>query len=248
MDLSGTYGLLRSIIIYYGIPGRGRRWRNLYRSFVQPGELCFDIGAHVGNRTCSLLALGARVVSVEPQSRYLELLKRLYGRNPNAHLVGAALGAKKDQAEIHISQSTPTVSSLSSEWIAQVRKTPEFSWVDWNKKETVEVTTLDALIAQYGLPTFCKLDIEGYELEALKGLSIPIKALSFEYLPAMMSIALACIQRLRHLADYEFNLVPGELPVFASKRWMDDTQIVEQLNPIPTTQRAGEIFARLKRA
>ena len=39
----------------------------LYGQFVRPGDLVFDIGAHVGDRVASFRRLGARVVAVEPQ-------------------------------------------------------------------------------------------------------------------------------------------------------------------------------------
>jgi len=39
----------------------------LYRRFVQPGDLVFDVGAHVGDRIASFRRLGARVVAIEPQ-------------------------------------------------------------------------------------------------------------------------------------------------------------------------------------
>ena len=39
----------------------------LYRRFLRPGDLAFDVGAHVGDRVASFRRLGARVVAVEPQ-------------------------------------------------------------------------------------------------------------------------------------------------------------------------------------
>ena len=35
--------------------------------FLQPGDLVFDVGAHVGNKTEIYRSYGARVVCVEPQ-------------------------------------------------------------------------------------------------------------------------------------------------------------------------------------
>ena len=60
-------GLVRSLAIYHLIPRRQRPLRALYGEFVSAGDLAFDIGAHVGNRTRALVALGCRVVAVEPQ-------------------------------------------------------------------------------------------------------------------------------------------------------------------------------------
>ena len=57
----------------------------------------------------------------------------------------------------------------------------------------VEVTTLDRLIAIYGAPTFCKIDVEGSELQVLEGLTEALPALSFEFLPVSIKRAYGCI-------------------------------------------------------
>jgi hypothetical protein len=58
---------LRSLCIYYGNRrGRGGMDR-LYGQFVRPGDLVFDIGAHVGDRVANFRRLGARVVAAELQ-------------------------------------------------------------------------------------------------------------------------------------------------------------------------------------
>lgn len=64
-----------------GIPLRARRLARLYRPFLPPGALGFDIGAHVGNRVRCWRTLGARVVAVEPQPDLRRILERLYGRD-----------------------------------------------------------------------------------------------------------------------------------------------------------------------
>ncbi len=79
-------GLGRSIAVYYGNPLKLRRMQRFYAQFIQPGDLCFDIGAHVGNRVLVWSRLGARIVAVEPQPACLALLRRLYGRSPQRYL------------------------------------------------------------------------------------------------------------------------------------------------------------------
>src|SRR5690606_17457557 len=57
-------GITRSLIVYWR-PGRQRGLRDLYRPFVAPGGLVFDVGAHIGDRTAAFASLGARVVALE---------------------------------------------------------------------------------------------------------------------------------------------------------------------------------------
>jgi FkbM family methyltransferase len=45
---------------------------------------------------------------------------------------------------------------------------------------TVPVTTLDKAIDEFGVPTFCKIHVEGFESDALKGLSKPIPLLALD--------------------------------------------------------------------
>ncbi|HRD74433.1 MAG TPA: hypothetical protein PK264_00620 [Hyphomicrobiaceae bacterium] len=59
--------LARSIVTYHGDAAKTAAMDHLYSRFVKPGDLAFDIGAHVGDRTASFLRLGARVVALEPQ-------------------------------------------------------------------------------------------------------------------------------------------------------------------------------------
>jgi protein-L-isoaspartate O-methyltransferase len=68
-SLRTARGVVRSLGIYYGSRQRSRAaaMDALYRQFVKPGDLVFDIGAHVGDRVAAFRRLGARVVAVEPQ-------------------------------------------------------------------------------------------------------------------------------------------------------------------------------------
>ena len=84
-------GLARSLLVYHAIPRRQRRMQRLYRQFAQPGDLVFDIGAHVGNRARALAALGCRVIALEPQPDFARLLRLLFARNARIEVVEAAV-------------------------------------------------------------------------------------------------------------------------------------------------------------
>ena len=237
-------GLLRSILMYYGVPLRNRALVRFYAQFVRPGDLCFDIGAHVGNRLWALSRLGARVVAVEPQPQCMRLLRRWYGHYPNVELIERAVGAAPGARTLFVSERTPTVTTLSQDWIAAVGATPGFAGVRWNRGIPVRVTTLDELIAHYGEPAFCKIDVEGAELDVLRGLSSPLKTLSFEYIPAAIDVAVSCVGRLGELGSYEYNWSPGELPRLQPSAWLGPAQMADLLRRMPARGRSGDVYAR----
>ena len=238
-------GLLRSILMYYGNPFRKRCLTRFYAQFIQANDLCFDIGAHVGNRINVWSDLGARVVALEPQPHCMRLLKRWYGHYSHITLIEQAVGAKTGTQSLFISQRTPTVSTLSRDWMNTVQQTDSsFAKVEWDEAIPVTMTTLDALIAQCGEPAFCKIDVEGYELEVLRGLSQPLRALSFEYIPATSESSIACLSRLDDLGHYQFNWSRGESQQLQSPTWLTLHEMVSILRNMSINSGSGDIYAR----
>ena len=240
-----TPGMRKSLLRYYGVPGRIALFTRLYSQFVGRGDLCFDLGAHVGDRIRAWTRLGARVVALEPHPAFADLLDRWYGGRSDVTLLNEAVGARPGVTHLFISQKNPTLSTLSPEWIHAIQRSRQFRGIEWETTVQVGVTTLDCLIHEYGLPVFCKIDVEGYELEVLNGLSDAIPALSLEYNPAVPDIALGCISRLTELGEYEFNWTVRELPRFRSSAWLDPDSMGAELRKLPLEARTGDVYARL---
>ena len=147
-------GLLRSLIVYWR-PGRQKGLRRLYRPLVEPGDLVFDVGAHLGDRSVAFAALGARVVALEPQPQVVPWLRRIVGRKYRIIVRAEAVGRAAGTARLAISRRTPTVSTLAQTWRKKLPETnPSFRRIHWEDAAEVPVITLDALIEIYGLPRF----------------------------------------------------------------------------------------------
>lgn len=239
-------GLVRSLAIYHAIPLRQRHLRRFYAQFVSPGDLVFDIGAHAGNRTRAFAAMGCRVVAVEPQPDFARLLRRLFARSPRVTVIEAGVGREAGRAALSISERTPTVTTLDPAWRDARARDPDFAHVDWNTEIEVEMTTLDLLIDQFGTPAFVKIDVEGGEPGVLAGLSRPVPALSFEYLPRALDYARASVARVCELGPYRFNWSLGESYRLLGERWMDDAEIAATLETETAQRRPGDVYARLQ--
>ena len=105
---------------------------------------------------------------------------------------------------------------------------------------------MDQLIEKYGLPAFCKIDVEDFELQVLQGLNTAIPALSYEYFSPTRDRAILCIDRLEELGDYEYNWSYGESQKFESEKWVSADEMRKVLNQYTDEDRSGDIYARLK--
>ncbi len=211
--------------------------RRFHRQLIHRKALCFDIGANVGKSSALYLDLGARVVAIEPQKRCLrELRERLDQRRWHGRwsVQATAVGARTGQAELQGVTDESQVASLSPAWIAAVRGCGRFSEMRWTEREVVPVTTLDALIAEHGVPDFCKIDVEGSEAEVLAGLSQPLPTVSIEFTPELTGHFAACANRLEKLGRYEYAFAPHDQ--WTELQWRDEIE--------PAV--GGDVYARLK--
>lgn len=241
--LKTVRGIARSLCIYYGDRQHGPAMDRMYRNFVRPGDLVFDIGAHVGDRIAAFRRLGARVVALEPQPALAKTLHLIYGRDPKVTIGAAAVGRQPGSIELNVNLANPTVSTASADFIAATADAPGWESQVWSKRVRVPLTTIDALIASHGKPAFIKIDVEGFEAEALAGLSQPVAALSFEFTLIQRNVARECIERCRTLGYAQFNAALGESQTFAHYDWVDADAISRWIDGLPPQANSGDIYA-----
>jgi FkbM family methyltransferase len=242
-SLRTARGVMRSLNVYYRDRSRAGAMDRLYSQFIRPGDLAFDIGAHVGDRIAAFRRLGARVVAVEPQPALVRTLKMLYGMRGDVTIETKAVGRSAGTIEMKVNSANPTISTASDAFVDAARGAPGWEGQIWDNAIQVPMTTLDALIAAHGEPAFIKIDVEGFEEEALAGLSRPVRALSFEFTTIQREVARACVERCAALGYAQFNAALGESQQLGE--WRTASKMLAWLDALPHAANSGDVYARL---
>ena len=234
-------GVMRSLGVYYGHRKHAAAMDRLYREFVKPRDLVFDVGAHVGDRIAAFRRLGARVVAVEPQPALVFTLKALYGRSSDVVVEAKAVGRNPGTISMMINTANPTISTASRDFVRAADGAAGWEGQVWDRSIEVPVTTLDTLIGAHGVPSFIKIDVEGFEEEVLAGLTRPVTALSFEFTTIQREIARACIERCVALGLTRFNSAVGESQELGG--WRTALAMTRWLDELPHAANSGDVYA-----
>ena len=144
-----------------------RRVRILDQTSV---DLVIDVGAAGGRYGMELREAGyhGAIVSLEPLAEAFSRLSRVCAGDPRWRCLQVALGAREGRAEINVAANSDS-SSLLEMTGRHIDSEPDSAYVG---TEQVEVRTLDSiwkeLVGGAARP-FLKLDVQGFELEVLKG-------------------------------------------------------------------------------
>jgi FkbM family methyltransferase len=174
-----------------------------YSNFIKIDDLCFDVGGNIGEKARVFLKLGAKVVIIEPQKNCVDMLKNRFGSE--AIILQKGVGAIKEIKDFYISNNSQ-LSSFNKNWLDDLNET-RFVNSKVQMIEKIEIITLDSLINTYGVPSFIKIDVEGYELEVIKGLSKQFNLLSFEFtVPERLDALLKILDNLNQkFSNLKFN-------------------------------------------
>jgi FkbM family methyltransferase len=213
------------------------QWRrNFYRQMIAPGELCFDVGANIGDYTDALMSIGAKVVAVDPQPSCIKELRARFRRNDRVTVVPVAVGETEGAAKFFLRKKT-----VSSGFIEE--------WDDQENAGSIQVPvkTLDQLISSYGRPKYIKIDVEGYELPTFKGLNSKIDLISFEYHLSKEDCAekLQIINNLKRFGDLRIAIL-GEGDRAWTMPWQNLNDFLTVFpDGVPKTAFLGDIFVQI---
>jgi FkbM family methyltransferase len=232
-------------------PGNFSRWFNrsyrtktnqeisFFSQLLKPNSLCFDVGANIGEKSEILLRAGVNIVAFEPQPNCVKELKaRCSPYRNHLRICQSAVGSEPGEAELYSSNHS-YVSSFFHDWAdGPTSKIP------------VIVTTLDNAIAEFGKPSYCKIDVEGWEFEVLKGLTQPIPIISIEYHMGEREVGIVhdCLVYLSQFGEMEINITPAETLAFALQEWVSLEKFLELFPDIfrdKYEHRYGDIFIRI---
>jgi FkbM family methyltransferase len=210
--------------------------------------LIFDIGANRGVKAEIFLKLGARVIAVDPDvSNQKTLTKRFLAlrlRKKWIIVVPKAVSNRNGHEILWVSEPGFEMNTLNAKWAETLEKDPaRFGRTfEYREKRQVETITLEQMIRTYGCPFYIKIDVEGYELEALEGLQTAVPYISFEVnLPDFQLEGQQCIDRLRRIAASGlFNCAVRHELIFPE--WMPYDRFARTFSEIGAT--SVEVFWR----
>lgn len=174
-------------------------------------DFIIDIGMHKGEDTGYYLMRGYNVLAVDADPAMIELAKKNFKneyQKGQLQLLNAAI-SDKDGGTVTFNLSENTLWNSLKENIADRANLGK-------NAITVPTRTLTSLVAEYGAPYYCKIDIEGYDEVALQTLKTATE------LPEYISVesecvaegetisdeqALATLYRLKELGYSRFKLV-----------------------------------------
>lgn len=208
-----------------------RRERRLFERLIAAagGGLVFDIGANRGSKTALFARYATQVVGVEPGPASVDLMRRRFAHRPEITVVSKGVGSREGVAPFYMFDEDSCYNTFSPIWVEAHIENPSRENMQVKTVTDVPITTLDALVREFGRPCYIKIDVEGLELEVCRGLSEAVPLLSFECnCPEFKADGIAVVERLAALADIvEFNYSSsGIIETLLADRWLRPDEMI----------------------
>jgi FkbM family methyltransferase len=196
--------------------------------------LIFDVGVKAGAKAAAFARHNVKVVCFEPAPDCLERLRARFAENPEVAIVPASVGT----LPISVFLEGTSISTFAGDWKHCCSEDATFE-----RKINEPVLTLDSAIAEFGLPDYCKVDVEGFELSVLRGLSQVIPVISFKFCGESLPETTSCLEYLVSIGYRHFNVIYGENMIFRHGRWIEAGELLLELENHPHSLLWGNVFA-----
>jgi FkbM family methyltransferase len=218
---------------------------------LRPGDLIFDVGANQGFKSDVFLRLGAKVVAIDPDAanhqKLRERFARLRWRPKPIMLVQKAVSDSNVPQVLWIDAPGSAKNTLSRKWVAILEKDASRfgERLGFESSQEIETITIDDLMVTHGVPFFIKIDVEGHELNVLRGMKRPVRFLSFEVnLPEFREEGRQCIDRLHEIERRgQYNYSEGSEPELAMGDWLCRSEFLTVYDQIECS--SAEVFWRV---
>lgn len=209
---------------------------------IRPGMIVLDIGAHVGyyaHRYAQVVGENGRIIAFEPHPRTYHTLQQNVSRFPNVTTMQVALAESAGTAELHdyliMSASGSLKFDESMRALQKAHTTagdiaPRLAHDLPVETFTVQTRPVDECLEELGIQEVhvVKMDIEGAEIGALRGMRRTIKqspqlTVVMEYNPqALRGFGLDPIGALAEVKSFGFSRVQAIEPDGALTDWTGD--------------------------
>ena len=206
------------------------------KKYLKPDSFVIDVGANIGLSVCLSAAQlnpnAGRILALEPSALPRRFLKAntLLNHLSFVEILPLGAGAAPQKLELysHACDGNRSSSILQDYVVEGAAST-----------ETIELTTLDALIETRGIPNLIKIDVEGFELDVLDGLDLKnIQAQTVIFIEVRHATVTTVIQRLSD-ANYNCRLIVNQQEVEVNQSLLDqllyDNLAVTDILAVPKT-------------
>jgi FkbM family methyltransferase len=187
----------------HGVDASGEAWFVPRVLECLPGAVCADVGANVGHYSDLLVANGAqRIFAFEPIPPTFARLRENMAHRCDVTALNVALGERIGKVTVHVStdESASTLASRDSTMASAETGGDVVSY-------EVPLVTLDSVCFERNVSfDFVKIDVEGFELEVLRGATRMLR----ERPPSALQIEFNRhhLRRRHNIGDY-FDALPG---------------------------------------
>lgn len=170
--------------------------------------LIFDIGCNKGEFVdiCKLKYPKCEIVAVDANPEFMGKRKDVEYVNRIVTEVG------QDVKTLHVDKMQTGISTVCKKWLEGSRFKLGSKYLpennsNWSEELEISTITLDELIEDHGNPDIIKIDVEGHELEVLKGLTKKQKKVCFEWAEEFSDELIESIEYLKNLGYENFGMI-----------------------------------------